>query len=88
MNYHKQGEELRNQMKALVLEFMKSRKECSVNSDGLHQAEIFRECGLDWGDQKCAKSDNQQYYVNALIRVLESEGKVQRDEITKKWRLK
>jgi len=88
MNYKKQGEELRVKMKELVLEFMKSKEECAVNSIGMHQAEIFRECGLDWGDQKCAKSDNQQYYVNALIRVLESEGKVQRDEITKKWRLK
>ena len=88
MDYKKQGEELRNQMKMLVFEFMKSKEECAINSMGLHQAEIFRECGLDWGDQKRAKSDNQQYYVNALIRVLEAEGKVQRDEITKKWRLK
>ena len=59
--------------------------DCSSFSRGLKQAEIFRACGLDWGEYPNATSSNQQYWLVALLRELELEGKVKRDPITKKW---
>lgn len=87
-NYFKQGEQLKLQIKGLIFEFMQSSEECASNSTGLKQAEIFRECGLDWGDYPNATSSNQQYWVVGLLRDLEKDNKVQRDMDTKKWRLK
>lgn len=51
------------------------------------QAQIFRECGMDWGEKKNCTSSNQQYWIVAILRELEEEGKIQRDQFTKKWRL-
>ncbi len=82
------GTNLRFQIKDLVLMFMKSTDECSVNGEGLKQAEIFRECGLDWGTYENATSSNQQYWIVGLLRDLEKDGLVQKDIATKKWRLK
>ena len=41
-------------------------------------APIFRACGFDWGPYQKATSTNQQYWVVALMRELEAEGKVER----------
>lgn len=88
MNYVSKGTELRLAIKELVLDYMKNSPDCAVYADGLKQAEIFRQCGLDWGEYPNATSSNQQYWIVALLRELESEGKVQRDVDSKKWRIK
>lgn len=85
-DYHFDGTSLRLQIKSLVLEYMQSVPECSPNDKGLKQVEIFRACGLDWGDYPNAKSDWQQYWVNALLRELGNEGFIVRDVVTKRWR--
>lgn len=88
MNYLSKGTELRLAIKELVFNYMKNSPDCAVYADGLKQAEIFRQCGLDWGEHHNATSSNQQYWIVALLRELESEGKVQRDTDSKKWRIK
>ena len=88
MNYVSKGTELRLAIKELVFDYMKNSPDCAVYADGLKQAEIFRQCGLDWGEYPNATSSNQQYWIVALLRALESEGKVQRDVDSKKWRIK
>ncbi len=87
MSFEKQGYHLRQDAKKLVLEFMSSNFECSSKNPGMRQANIFRSCGFDWGEKENATSSNQQYWVVALLRELESEGKIQRDPTTKLWRL-
>ena len=88
MNYVSKGTELRLAIKELVFDYMKNSPDCAVYADGLKQAEIFRQCGLDWGEYPNATLSNQQYWIVALLRELESEGKVQRDVDSKKWRIK
>ncbi len=88
MNFRKKGEELRNSFKNLVYEYMVSKDECRSFNDGMKQADIFRECGMDWGEKENCTSSNQQYWIVAILRELEEEGKIQRDISTKKWRLK
>lgn len=82
------GHELKLKIKDLVYEFMMNSKECQSNGEGLKQAEIFRQCGLDWGEQDNATSSNQQYWVVGLLRQLEKENKIFRDLNTKKWKIK
>ena len=65
---------------------MSSKFECCSENLGMRQANIFRSCGFDWGKKKCYIS-NQQYWIVALLRELESEGKIQRNPTTKLWRL-
>jgi hypothetical protein len=43
---------------------------------------------LDWGDYPNATSSNQQYWVVALVRELEAEGKVERISESGPWRLR
>ena len=81
------GEEIRKQAKAIVLEYMNSSPDCARYGKGLRQAELFRLCGFDWGDYKKAEPSRQQYWVIGLLRALENEGFVQRDSVSKKWRL-
>ena len=88
MNYVSKGTELRLAIKELVFDYMKNSPDCAVYADGLKQAEIFRQCGVDWGEYPNPTSSNQQYWIVALLRELESEGKVQRDVDSKKWRIK
>lgn len=88
MSYLSKGKEFRNAVKALVYEYMLNQSECAPNALGQKQAEIFRECGLDWGEYPNATSSNQQYWIVALLRELESEDKVVRDPDSKKWRIK
>ena len=85
INHFTEGKNLRNKIKELVFDFMKNTPECSSNSEGLKQAVIFRECGLDWGEHLNATSPQQQFWVVALLRELEHEGKVKRDSVTKRW---
>jgi hypothetical protein len=88
MNYKIKGTELRNEFKDLVYTYMQSKEECLPLSMGMKQAEIFRECGMDWGEKDNCTSSNQQYWIVAILRTLEEEGKIQRDNDSKKWRLK
>lgn len=82
------GENIRNQTKELILNYMKQDENSQENGEGIKLAELFRVCGLDWGEQPNATSSNQQYWLVALMRDLEKEGKVERDLDSKKWRLK
>ncbi|WP_372612981.1 hypothetical protein [Halomonas sp.] len=88
MNQYEQiGSEIRQMAKTLVLHFMQSRPECQPGEEGLRLTRIFRACGFDWGDQIKATASNQQYWVSAIIRVLEAEGKVERIGESGPWRL-
>lgn len=82
------GENIRYQTKELILNYMKQDENSQENGEGIKLAELFRACGLDWGEQPNATSSNQQYWLVALMRDLENEGKVERDLRSKKWRLK
>lgn len=88
MQFIEQGTKIRSMAKELVLDFMKSTSECDASAAGLTQAEIFRACGMDWGEYPNATSTNQQYWIVALLRELESECKICRDPDSKKWRIK
>lgn len=82
------GIEIRQLAKELVLEFMATKPECAFGAQGKTQASIFRECGFDWGEYPTATSSNQQYWVVALLRELEKEGKVVRNSKSRLWTLR
>ena len=86
-SYEQRGGELRAAAKILVLQFMKASSQCDPRGSGIRQAELFRQCGLDWGNYPKATSTNQQYWIVALLRELESEGKVKQLEPGGPWRL-
>lgn len=88
MDYKQEGNKLRLEFKNLIYNFMKNSSDCQNFSEGLRQSEIFRSCGMDWGDKQNATSSNQQYWIVALLRELEEENKIQRDNTNKKWRLR
>jgi hypothetical protein len=67
---------------------MQSHIDCSRKSDGLKQSDIFKLCGFDWGDKNKARSTQQQYWVIALLRELESEGQIEQVNESGPWRLK
>ena len=85
--YETRGIEIRGLSKTLVLQFMKSTPLCQPGKEGMKLAQIFRECGFDWGEYKNATSSNQQYWVVAIVRELEAEGKVERVSESGPWRL-
>jgi hypothetical protein len=85
-SYTDRGTALRSAAKTLVLEFMATRSECRPSGRGMKQAEIFRQCGFDWGEYPKATSSNQQYWIVALLRELESEGKVEQVTASGPWR--
>jgi hypothetical protein len=87
MDFQIKGNILRKEFKNVVYEYMKSNERCQKKNMGMTQAQIFRECGMDWGEKKNCTSSNQQYWIVAILRELEEEGKIQRDQFTKKWRL-
>lgn len=81
------GDGIRKLSKELVLDFMKTRPECQAGAGGMKQAEIFRECGFDWGKYPKATSSNQQYWIVALLHELAEEGRVERVSESGPWRL-
>ena len=88
MGHFEKGTKLRLEIKNLVYDFMLKCDDCSNDALGTKQAEIFRACGLDWGEYPNATSSNQQYWLVGLLRDLEKDGKIQRDSVSKHWRLK
>jgi len=87
-DFKKRGYEIRERTKQLVLDFMNSNNKSKSSGLGMKQAEVFRECGLDWGSYEKATSSNQQYWIVALLRELEGEGKVEQIRQHGPWRLK
>ena len=81
------GNEIKKLAKELVYDFMKSNPNCQSNSSGMRQSEIFRACGFDWGDFPKVTSSNQQYWVCAILKQLESEKKITRVSDSGPWRL-
>ena len=81
------GMQIRINAKDLVFRFMQSSALCQPGAEGMRLTRIFRECVLDWGDYTKATSTNQQYWVVALVRELEAEGKVERISESGPWRL-
>lgn len=88
MTHFEKGTELRLAIKNLVYDFMLKCDDCSCDAQGMKQAEIFRACGLDWGEYQNATSSNQQYWIVGLLRDLEKDDKIQRDSFSKRWRLR
>ncbi len=73
------GKNLRLQIKNLVNEFINNMTTNSPPENGLTTAKIFRECGLDWDTYENATSSQQQFWLVALLRELEKEGKIKRN---------
>ena len=86
--FKERGDAIRSTAKALVLEFMQASSDCQPGKEGMRLSPIFRACGFDWGEYPKATSSNQQYWVVALVRELESQGKVERVSPSGPWRLK
>lgn len=87
-DYFEEGTKLKREIKSVVLSFIQNSSECSSDGEGLRQAKIFRDCGLDWGKHKNATSSHQQFWLVGLLRELENDGYIQQDEATRKWLLK
>jgi hypothetical protein len=85
--FKERGNTIRLQAKELILDFMHANSKCQPNSSGMKLAEIFRECGFDWGDYPKTTSSNQQYWVGAIVQELKSEGKIERISESGPWRL-
>jgi len=86
--FQTRGQEIRSLAKSLVLAFMNATSECQPEKEGMRLPQIFKKCGFDWGDYPKATSSNQQYWVSAIVRELEAEGKVERVSESGPWRLK
>lgn len=87
-NFKEQGNEIRKRTKQLVLDFMNSNSKCKVYGSGMRQADIFRKCGFDWGDYPKAPSQDQQFWIVAVLKELEAEDKVEQVRSRGPWRLK
>jgi hypothetical protein len=85
--FEKRGQEVRETAKSLVLDFMRAESLCAKDGAGMRQAEIFRACGFDFGDRSSSPSTQQQYWLVALLRELESEACVVRVRPGGPWRL-
>lgn len=86
--FEARGSRLRSEAKALVYQFMQASDLCQRGRDGMRLSPIFRACGFDWGNYEKATSSNQQYWVVALMRELEAEGKVEQVSASGPWRLR
>jgi hypothetical protein len=86
--FESRGNRIRETAKALVFEYMQASDLCQPGRAGQRLSPIFRACGFDWGDYEKATSSNQQYWVVALMRELQAEGKVERVSPSGPWRLK
>ena len=87
-SFEAKGQQLRSQAKAHVLAFLSSTSRGQASGEGLKQAEIFKACGFDWGNYPKATSSNQQYWIVALLRELEAEGRVEQIVESGPWRLR
>lgn len=85
--FEKRGSEIKVLAKSLVIDLMSATPACWPGGEGLKQAQIFRDCGFDWGNHENATSSHQQYWLVAILRELESEGRVERLADTLHWRL-
>ncbi len=81
------GQEVRNLAKEHVLKFMSAHPDCQHGMNGLKQAQIFKQCGFDWGHFQLANSTRQQYWIVALLWELHKEGKIERVSDSGPWRL-
>lgn len=86
--FEEQGRALRTQAKELILGLLGSSEDYGRHGKGIRTAQIFRECGFDWGDYSKTKSTAQQYWVVAAIRELEAEGRLERVSESGPWRLR
>ena len=85
--FEERGKNIREQCESLVLYFMSSTAACQPNGSGMKQSQIFKACGLDFGDYDKVTSTNQQYLIVAILRELESERKVHQIKESGPWRL-
>ena len=85
--YESLGLSLRNQIKNLVYDYMLNSIQCSQGSEGLRQNYISKKCNLDW-DENIPGITQQHHWIKAILYVLMDEGKVERIQQSKKWRLK
>jgi len=67
---------------------MNSENDCHIFGPGVKQAQIFKQCGFDWGSYEKATSSHQQYWIVGLLRELEAEGIVGQVKPSGPWRLK
>ena len=51
-DYLVRGESIRLAARQLVLDYMHASANCQPGQFGIRQADLFRNCGLDWGDQR------------------------------------
>ena len=86
--FEERGRKIRSESMALVHEFMKKSDLCQPGREGMRLSPIFRACGFDWGEKPRATSSNQQYWIVALMRELEGEGKVEQVTESGPWRLR
>lgn len=87
-SFKDRGTQIKATASALVYDYMRASDLCQAGRAGMRLSEIFRACGFDWGDREKATSSNQQYWVVALMRQLEAEGKVERVSPSGPWRLR
>ena len=45
------------------MSFMQQSEACQPSAEGIKQAELFRVCGLDWGEQPTATSTQQNFWL-------------------------
>lgn len=81
------GAEIRSEAMHLIYCFMMSHSECQANNDGITQSKIARECGLLWVDKDISPSTQQQYWIIAALRELESKGLIVQARESGPWRL-
>ena len=86
--FQDRGAEIRAAAKSVVLDYMRSVPECQPGREGMRLSPIFNASGLDWGPYPKATSSNQQYWVVALMRELEAEGRVEQLMDRGPWRLR
>ena len=87
-NFIKKTNQLKIEFKNLISDFISNNENCKSDNLGLKQAEIFRLCNMGFGNQKNCTESQQVFYLVAILRELEKEGKITRDPITKKWKLR
>lgn len=85
--FEDRGNRLRSEAKELVFEFMCASTSCQPGREGMRLSPIFRACGFDWGEYRKATSSHQQYWVVALMRELEAEGKIEQISESGPWRI-